>query len=414
MMRALFAGVSGLQAHQLMMDVVSDNIANINTVGFKSSKVIFEDTLSQLMSGAGAPSAELGGTNAKQVGLGVRVGAIDVSQVQGAMQTTGNATDLAISGDGMFVVRSGSEDLYTRAGSFQFDAKGNLTDPTGSIVQGWLKDPVTGKINANGPTSDINLPLAAPIPAVATANVGMGGNLSASTKPTDPPITTPETVYDSLGNSHTITMSMQNTAANAWTLSVTDENGNSLGAPTNLTFSPTDGTLVSPTTPPSYTLSPAGVTASNFAINFASAGTSGGLTQFGGNTTAVATEQDGTPSASLRSYSIASDGTVTGVFSNSKSEILAQIAIATFPNQAGLISAGTSHFRTSNNSGQPLLNAPGSGTSGTVVAGSLEMSNVDLASEFTSLIIAQRGFQANSKVISTSDQMLQDLVNLKN
>ena len=405
MMRSMFAGVSGLQAHQLMMDVVGDNIANINTAGFKSSRVVFEDTLSQLMSGASAPSAALGGTNAKQIGLGVRVGAIDQTDTQGALQTTGRPTDLAISGNGAFAVRSGAETLYTRAGSFSFDASGNLTDPTGAIVQGWLADPATHTISTGGAIGDVKIPLDAPIAAVATSSVGLGGNLSAGAQVGDPPVTTTMTIFDNLGTSHDITISMTKTAANTWSASVADENGNSLGPATTMNFDPSTGKLTSTSpSPASYTLSPTGVTPSTFVLNFNSAGTSGGVTQYGGDSTAVATEQDGSAGASLRSYSISDDGTVTGVFSNGKSQVLAQVAIATFPNQAGLMKAGQGHFRTSAASGNPLLNAPGTGTAGTVVAGSLEMSNVDLASEFTNMIIAQRGFQANSKVISTSDR----------
>jgi flagellar hook protein FlgE len=413
MMRSMFAGVSGLQAHQLMMDVVSDNIANINTPGFKSSRVVFEDTLSQLMSGASAPSSALGGSNPKQVGLGVRVGAIHMTDTQGALQTTGVPTDLAISGNGAFAVRAGAETMYTRAGSFSFDAAGNLTDPTGAIVQGWLADPTTHTINTNGTVGDVRIPLDAPIAAQATSNVGLGGNLSASTAIGDTAASPTQTIYDNLGNAHTISVAFTKTAANTWTASVSDENGNSLGSPATLVFDSATGKLTSPTTPPQFTLAPTGVASSTFTLDFGSAGTSGGLTQYGGDTTAVATEQDGSAGASLRSYSIADDGTVTGVFSNGKSEVLAQVAIATFPNISGLQKAGQGHYTTTAASGNPLMNVPGSGTAGTVVAGSLEMSNVDLSTEFTNLIIAQRGFQANSKTISTSDEMLQSLVNLK-
>jgi flagellar hook protein FlgE len=414
MMRSMFAGVSGLQAHQLMMDVVSDNIANINTPGFKASRTVFEDTLSQLMSGASGPSATLGGVNPEQIGLGVRVGAVKMSDTQGALQTTGVPTDLAISGNGLFAVRSGAETMYTRAGSFTFDASGNLTDPTGAIVQGWLADPNTHLISTNSNVSDVKIPLDAPIAAQATSSVGLGGNLSATTAIGSSAASPTQTIYDNLGNAHTITVDFTKTAANTWTASVTDENGNSLGSPATLTFDSSTGKLTSPTTPPAFTISPAGVTPSTFTLNFGSAGTSGGVTQYGGDTTAVATDQDGSAGASLRSYSIADDGTVTGVFSNGKSEVLAQIAIATFPNATGLMKGGEGHYTATAASGNPLMNIPGSGTAGTVVAGALEMSNVDLSTEFTNLIIAQRGFQANSKTISTSDEMLQSLVNLKN
>ena len=398
MMRSMFAGVSGLRAHQMMMDVVGDNIANVNTAGFKASRVVFENTLSQLLRGGSQPGARDaaglsqpgGGVNPMQVGLGVRVASIDTSDTQGALQTTGRSSDVAISGNGYLAVRSGQDVLYTRAGSLSFDGRGNLTDPSGMIVQGWKATGTPPTINTNGPISDITIPLAAPDNPAPTGTVYMGGNLSAdATTATSSDVITTITAFDQNGTQHALKVTAHKTAANAWTATVAD--GTTTLGTSNLTFN----------------------AAGNLKIDLASAGTSGGVTQFGGASTAIASEQDGAASAALRSFAIGDDGTITGTFSNGKSKVLAQIAVGTFPNPAGLQKSGDSHFRATGASGNVVIQAPGTGTAGTLAAGSLEMSNVDLGQEFTNLIIAQRGFQANSKIITTSDELLNDLVNLK-
>jgi flagellar hook protein FlgE len=416
MMRSMFAGVSGLRAHQMMMDVVGDNIANVNTAGFKASRVVFENTLSQLLRGGSQPGARDGGNlsqpgggiNPMQVGLGVRVASIDTSDTQGALQTTGRSSDIAISGAGYLAVRNGQDTLYTRAGSLSFDARGNLTDPTGMIVQGWKATGTPPTANTNGPVTDITIPLDAPDNPASTNTVFMGGNLSsAAAVGAASDVVTTITAYDQNGTQHNLQVTARKTAANTWTSTVTDGT-TTLGGGT-LTFNAA-GQL---TSGGSFTVPWSGNAAGNLKIDLASAGTSGGVTQFGGASTAIATEQDGSASAALRSFAIGDDGTVTGTFSNGKSKVLAKLALATFPNPMGLQKAGDSHFRATAASGNVLMQAPGTGSAGTLAAGSLEMSNVDLGQEFTNLIIAQRGFQANSKIITSSDELLQDLVNLK-
>ncbi len=288
MLRSLFTGISGLRAHQMMMDVTGNNIANVNTTGFKGSQVTFHDTFSQLLEGAAAPQdANVGGTNPSQVGLGVRVAGMSTNYGQGATQVTGRDTDLRIDGEGFFVVRAGGEQMYTRAGSFNFDRDGTLVTPEGNPVQGWQAGP--------------------------------------------------------------------------------------------------DGTI-------------------------AGAGTAGAM---GGISLRAATG----PDEALTAYRIGSDGVVTGIFKNTDGTVeqrsIAQLAVATFTNNGGLEKAGSSNYRESVNSGDVTIERPGQGANGTLSAGALEMSNVDLAQEFTNLIISQRGFQANSRVITTSDELLQELVNLK-
>jgi flagellar hook protein FlgE len=400
-----------------MMDVVGNNIANVNTAGFKASSVVFEDTLSQMMRGGSSPGARDasglsepgGGINPMQIGLGVRVAGIQMTDTQGAMETTGRSSDVAISGNGYLAVRSGQDRLYTRAGSLSFDSRGNLSDPSGMVVQGWKASGTPPTINNSGPVSDITIPLDAPDNPAATNTVYLGGNLSSgATTGVSSDTTTSITAYDQNGSQHDLQVTMQKTGTNTWSATVAD-GATTLGSST-LSFNAA-GQLTSGTT---FTVPWSGNASGSLKLDLsASAGASGGVTQFGGASTAIATDQDGAASSSLRSFAIGSDGTVTGTFSNGSSKVLAQIALATFANPAGLEKAGDSHFRATGASGNVLLQAPGTGTAGTLAAGSLEMSNVDLGQEFTNLIIAQRGFQANSKIISTSDEMLQTLVNLK-
>ncbi|MCW2779131.1 MAG: hypothetical protein JWN17_2856 [Frankiales bacterium] len=283
MMRSMFAGVSGMKAHQQMMDVIGDNIANINSSGFKASRVVFQDTLSQMMKDGSASTATAGAVNPEQVGLGVRLNAVDSVVTQGAIQTTGRPSDMAIQGNGYFpLTLADGTSAYTRSGSFSLDASSHLVDPAGGILKGWS---------------------------------GTDGAIDTSAEP---------------------------------------------------------GPLTVPTT------------------------------------------TDGTPEGSkLRSFSIAPDGTINAVYANGDSKAVAQVALASFDNPAGLVKAGDGRLRAGTASGAAVLSAAGGNGAGTLASGALEMSNVDLAQEFTNMMIAQRGFQANSKVISTSDELLQELVNLK-
>ncbi|GAB2729385.1 flagellar hook-basal body complex protein [Nocardioides pakistanensis] len=287
MLRSLFAGISGLRSNQTMLDVVGNNIANANTTGFKSSNVIFQDTLSQMLTAGstpvaggagGTPPPAQGGTNPVQVGLGVSVGGTTTNFGQGSAQVTGRQTDLMIQGDGFFVVNRDGADMYTRAGAFNFDSDGNLVTLDGDIVQGWMAAGTPPAVTAaDGTQTDINID------------------------------------FETLG---------------------------------------------------------------------------------------------------VDSYSIGSDGIITGVVAGAK-QVLGQIAIANFTNPEGLERAGDTAFRAGANSGTVVTGAPGAGGNGSIMAGTLEMSNVDLAQEFTNLIIAQRGFQATSRVITTSDSVLEELVNIK-
>ncbi|OZB50596.1 MAG: flagellar hook protein [Cellulomonas sp. 14-74-6] len=398
MLRSLFSGISGLRSHQTMLDVTGNNIANVNTTGFKSSQIQFQDTLSQLVSNAGGaqPGAGVGGTNPAQVGLGVRVAGITTSFSQGASQLTGRSTDMMIQGDGFFAVRKGADTYYTRAGSFDFDSTGQMVLPgEGALVQGWAA--TNGVIDTNGPLTDLRVPAGTLMAAIATKSATYEGNLEQSA-PDGTAITRAIGVYDSTGNETqlNVTFTASTTAAGVTTWNLTGNDGAASTAYGALAFDST-GKLTS-----AGTLTVGGITVDISKI-----------TGFAGLDTVAATKQDGQAAGTLQSFSLGSDGTITGAFSNGLKQVIGRIALASFTNPAGLQKAGGSLFQTTVNSGNPQLGAAGTGGRGSLAGGALEMSNVDLSSEFTNLIVAQRGFQANSRVITTSDEVLQELVNLK-
>jgi flagellar hook protein FlgE len=390
MLRSLFSGISGLRAHQTMLDVTGNNIANVNTTGFKAAQTQFQDTLSQVLTSAGAPQDGVGGINAAQVGLGVRVAGITTNFQQGAAQLTNRSTDMMISGDGFFMVRKGAEDFFTRAGAFSFDATGQLVTPEGALVQGWAAD-ATGSIDQNGPLSDLRLPLATLMGAAATTSASFEGNL-----PDDATVGTVLTrtmdTYDAAGNAVPLDLTFTRTAA-GWDLAGAVGGAAATGA---LAFNP-DGTLASGG---ALTMGPVTVDLSS-------------LTGYAGITSVESLSQDGRSAGTIQSFSINADGTLMGSFSNGLKRAVGQVALATFSNPGGLEKAGNSMYRTTVNSGDAQVGAAGTGGRGDLSGGTLEMSNVDLSAEFTNLIIAQRGFQANSRVITTSDELLQELVNLK-
>jgi len=389
MLRSLYSGISGLRSHQTMLDVTGNNIANVNTTAFKSSATQFQDTLSQLTQGAGGPQEQIGGTNPAQVGLGVRVAGISTNFSQGSAQSTGRATDIMISGDGFFVTKTGTQTLYTRAGSFDFDGAGRLVSPDGAIVQGYTA--VNGVVSDGGPTSDITLPLGVVAPAASTSSATVSGNL-----PSDAAVGTALIrdiqVYDNTGTARTVSLSYTKTAA-GWDVAGTDPNGSTGTA--SLTFA--GGRQTSAGT----------MTIGGIAVDMSK------LTGFAGLTTVAVSNQNGRAAGTLKSYTLSKDGTLVGSFSNGASQAIGRVVLATFSNPGGLEKAGSSGYKSTFNSGNATIGTPGSGSLGSLQGGALEMSNVDLSQEFTNLIVAQRGFQANARIITTSDEVLQELTNLK-
>jgi flagellar hook protein FlgE len=410
MLRSMFSAISGLKAHQTKLDVTGNNIANVNTVGFKSSQTVFEDTLSQVMRNGSSPTDTTGGSNPAQVGLGVKLGGITTNFGQGSTQNTGRATDFMISGDGFFVTKTGNQQTYTRSGSFDYDASGNLVTPDGGLLQGWMAD-ASGKVNTNSAIKDLTIPFGEVMTPAKSTTGSIVGNLSSAATPTTA-VQTQMTMYDALGTAHQISLTFtKGAAANQWTVAAQDEKGAALAstAASPLTFDATTGALA--TADATFQLTPAaGMAASwpgTIKVDLSQ------LKQFGGTTSLTPADVDGNAMGTLQSISLSGDGTIVGVYSNSLREPIGKLALASFSNPSGLAKAGNSSFTVGDNSGQPVIGDPGTGGRGTLTAGALEMSNVDLAEEFTNLIVAQRGFQANSRVITTSDQVLQELVNLK-
>ncbi len=445
MMRSLFAGVSGLRNHQVRMDVIGNNVANVNTVAFKAGRVTFKEGFAQLLQGASRPPGDHGGINPIQVGLGMQIGSIDQMFTQGNIETTGVNTDLAIQGDSFFVVAKGNQHFYTRSGNFQLDADGRLVSPTnGFVVQGRM---ASDGVLQDGIT-DIRLPFGQKTPARATSEVALAGNLDASATPlvidasSDPPtvadasfdpldpanaailadpanrksiVQTSITAYDSLGAKHEMKIVLWKIAENEWAWNVDDRDLDTGGAGVTIegdqTFTFGENGFIDGTPMPTIRFTPSG--AEEVSISMMPGSGTTGLSHFAASSTAVLRDQDGYTMGTLQGFSIDRTGTITGAFTNGINVTLGQIVLADFNNPGGLLRVGDNMYGVSGNSGGAVLGFALEGSQSFISSGALEMSNVDLAQEFTNMIISQRGFQANSRVITNSDEMLQEVVNLK-
>lgn len=555
LLTSLFAGVSGLRNHQTMMDVIGNNISNVNTIGFKGSRVTFSDTFNQFVKAGTNPTEVTGGTNSYQVGLGMKVNSIDRNWNQGTFERTGITTDLALQGQGMFVLKNNGQKFFSRAGAFVFDAGGKLVSPqNGAVVQGKVANS-DGVIPPGNNLEDIVIDTNLKLPAVSTTLIKWGGNLKSNSDLTrtlqvvqrgninssalavgDKTADYTVTVYNEYGEAFRFVTNWEKTAANVYTLnwSLKDADGNDLPTPVNgsitgltfaddgtgnyvldaaskakfdgvnnrvnvassnidFTFDSTivtqnsstttlsasadnnkipnivsgsvtiydslgtahqatlkmtkiddniwtwtvsvpgtstadgktataigtiefnaDGTLdpakISPNNP-TFSFSPKGGAAPvNISLDFGSG--FGGVTQTSASSVISALSQDGSPSASLTNLNIDQYGNIVGIFSNGSSKNLAQIMVATFNNLNGLISVGDNMYLAYANSGEPRIGSLGEDTNTTVQSGALEQSNVDLSEEFTRMIVSQRGFQANARVITTADNLLQEITNL--
>lgn len=415
MIQAMYTGVSGLRAHKMQMDVISNNIANINTVGFKASRVNFKEMLSQTLRGATAPKpGGVGGTNPVQIGLGTGIGSVDISQSQGSLFATGKSTDIAIEGNGFLVLGDGQGKYFTRDGSFQIDSEGTLVSAsTGLKVLGWTADPVTGEIDTTAPitaASVLRLPVGQLALARQTSQITYGGNLDSMTAAGGDYSATVQ-IYDSLGASHSLTLTFTKTANDgewAWVASSPDAAAGSTVGSGTLVFD-AFGNATTPTG--SISLDLEGFNGANSPIEMTLDFRS--ITQLAGDTTLSPASQNGLPLGALDSFTIGKDGVVSGCFTNGMTQALGRLALAQFANPSGLTKVGNNLMMENSNSGLPRIGQPGEGSLGNVTAGFLESSNVDLPTEFANMIVAQRGFQANSRIITTSDEILQELVQLK-
>ncbi|MGF3102567.1 flagellar hook protein FlgE [Rossellomorea sp. DUT-2] len=406
MLRSMYSGISGMKNFQTKLDVIGNNIANVNTYGYKKGRVTFQDLMNQTVSGASRATENRGGQNAKQVGLGASLSSIDTIQTQGSLQTTGRSLDVAISGDGFFVVRQGNNEMFTRAGNFYLDSNGNLVTGQGNLVQGY---PVTndGAVNQSGAT-DIKIDTNTTMAPQATSKAAYNGNLKSSA--VDGTVVELETkVKDSLGKDISIKLVMEKSGQNQWGVtisSLTDDVTVANGQDTVLNFDE-EGKSTSQVPFPIVLNNQTGANPTQtIDLDFSK------ITQFDSSSSANVDTVDGNSEGYLESFNIGSSGEVNGVFSNGEVRVLSQLALATFSNPGGLTKAGNNLFQASNNSGLPNQGLAGEGR-GALQSGALEMSNVDLSEEFTEMITAQRGFQANTRIITTSDEILQELINLK-
>ncbi len=416
MMRALYSAIGGLRSHMTYMDVVANNIANVNTAGFKTARVTFQDVLSLTLNGASYATTNRGGTNPQQIGLGVSLGGVDVIHTQGAMQATNKPTDFAIQGLGMFIMRDGARQFYTRDGAFDVSTQGELVSPvTGYKVMGWNVDPTTGNIDTTQPITPLTIPIGRLIAAQPTTEAILGGNLDSSTAAAGT-INSSMQVYDSLGKAHTVTMTFtKDVAPNSWTVSGTSTSTDVASvavAPATVTFN-ASGAITAPAPPAPLVVTTtfnAGVAQASPVVTNVD---SSRITQFAAPAGLTTTFNNGYAAGALTSFSVGGNGDITGVFSNGSNRLIAQVALANFTNPGGLEKVQANMYQESGNSGPPDIGTAGTGGRGQVGSGVLEGSNTDLAREFTNVVVAQRGFQASSRIIATADEMLQDLVNLK-
>ena len=454
---ALFSGISGLSTLGNAMQIIGDNIANVNTVGFKNSTFTFQDLLSQATS-------TMSGTS--QVGRGTALGDIYSSFMQGSFESTGNTTDLAIGGEGFFVVREeGSTNLfYTRAGNFRFDKDGYFINPEGYVVQGWALDADgqdTGSVTdimmssfTSSPSETDQITIITNLDSSATSQSSpltgsWDGDASTNIADTAYEYQSTVKIYDSLGSTHDITTYFDKGGTDGeWEYIITcnpsedaraSVTGNTLGllARGTITFNTASGSItnlsmdtcsatswssVSLNTNGYYEFAPTFISGSAMAIEFdigtrydgsSFSNDSLSTTQFSRASTTTFQAADGYGAGDLQGVNVDVDGVMTGTYSNGQLIPLHRVALAKFQNTQGLYKEGGNLFKETRESGNAITNRPGTNGLGSIAPNSLEQSNVDIATEFVKMITTQRGFQANSKIITVTDQMLAELINLK-
>jgi flagellar hook protein FlgE len=416
-MSSFSIALSGLTADSDALDVVGNNLANLNTTGYKNNDVSFYDLLQQSIAGGST-----------QIGGGVSAPQTERVFSQGSIQATGNNYDAAIDGNGFFVVQDpNGQTLYTRAGNFSLDANGNIVTATGQFVQGWTAE--NGVLNTSGPVGTITIPSNALQTPSATQNMSLSLNLNAAGVVNQPSgsFSTSIQVFDSLGVSHDLTVSFTEASPGNWTYNVDipgqDLTSGTAGTPSNvatgtLTFD-ANGNLTSPTAPAQVPISITGLSdgASDMTVNWNLATQAGNgtplITQYAATSAVSASTQDGVPASQVTQVSIANGGAITAQFSNGNQVVIGQLALASVSNPDSLISVGQNNYEVGAGTATPVVGVPGTGTLGQVDGGSLETSTVDIATQFTNLIVYQNSYEANSKVISTVDQITQNLLNLQ-
>ena len=422
------AGLSGLNANSVYLNVIGNNLANINTIGFKSSAVTFMDLVSQTTGGSSI--------NPMQVGLGVVTGSMSPVFNQGAIESTGEPTNAAIQGAGFFVVKSPDQaQFYTRAGNFSLNSEGVLITPDGYRVQGFSQvDPTTGNIITTGQPDDITVPAGVLRDPIQTTRIQLQSNLDSSAAVGDT-FDTPMQIFDSLGESHVVTITFTKTAGGwDWDMAVPgDEVTPSSLLPVSIAsgsltfdgdgqvadFTPTAPALGGGTAPAITDVTfnaPAwanGATSAPITWDIVDDNNVAQLTGFASPSATASKVQNGAAAGKIDNISINVDGSIVATFGAGQTVSIAKICIANFNNPKGLVKMGSNRYGESQASGIPNVGVAGTGGRGTLIGSALEQSNVDMAQQFTQMILAQRGYQANSKTITVSDEVLMDTLNLK-
>lgn len=415
---SFYASLSGLSANASALSIIGNNLANLNTVGFKGSSSSFQD----LFASAAGASGTQGNGDPSQIGLGTRLGAIATDFSQGSFQSTGNATDMAIQGSGFFTLttKDGAR-AYSRSGNFSINKLGILTDPSGNQVMGWNR--ANEVLSTNGKVSPVTINVAATSPPSATTVMSTTTNLDSGAATGDV-FSAPVNIYDSLGAQHSVLYTYTKTAnTGEWSVAVTTDGGaavnvNGTGGNTMLLKFKADGSLDTPTDNPTLAISgwSNGAKAQDTTWQiWKGTGTDAksSLTNYRSASATSNTSQDGYAAGSINSLTVDQNGQIIGNFTNGQTVPLAQVAITTFPNQGGLAKNGSNTWTETESSGVANVGAANKGGRGAVLGANLELSNVDVASEFTALIISQRGYQANGRLVTTSDELLQETLNLK-
>ncbi|MGA7341556.1 MAG: flagellar hook protein FlgE [Terracidiphilus sp.] len=412
-MSAFSIPLSGLAASSDSLNVIANNLANLNTDGYKDESLSFADVFNQMsgVSGNGDPI---------QVGSGVAVGGQTSDFSNGTISSTGLASNMALQGNGFFVVDNplNNQMSYTREGDFTVNSQGQLTTSDGQLVMGYPA--VNGQISTSAALGPINVNQASNIPAVATTSIQMDTNLDASGG-VGATFSSPITVYDSLGSSHVLTVQYTNTGANTWTYNISIPSADVGGAGTSQTVATgtmtfdSSGNLTSPTSPITG-INIAGLAdgAANMSLSWNLTGTGGAstLTQQDSTSATTSTNQNGYGVGTLTGYSVLPNGTVQGQFSNNQTMALGQVAVASFTNVQGLSQSGNTDYQATFASGAAVVGQAGAGGNGTITGGAVEESNVNLSSEFANMIVAQQGYEANAKVLTTMDQVSQATIQL--
>ncbi len=407
-MSSFSTALSGLQANTTALNVVGDNLANMNTQGFKANTIQFEDAMQQA-------------TESLQIGGGVAGTNTTRNFTQGSITTTGGSMDAALQGSGFFVeTDSAGNTIYSRDGSFNLNSTGQLVTSTGNQVQGWTA--VNGVITPNGPTAPITVPLVGSQAPLATANLSLSANLDATAAKNDT-FSAPIQVVDSLGETHTLTATFTKSGSNAWHVDVgipgEDITGGTAGklsslGTTDLTFD-SNGKLTAPVAPGQVALANTAALAdgaADLSINLNLYDSKGNptITQFAQTSASTGTTQDGAQAATVTGVTLGNGGLLVANYSNGRTQNLAQVAVASIGNPDTLIAQSNNTYALGNDTLAPVIGAAGTGGRGNVVGGALEASNVDMATEFTDLIVFQQGYEANSKVLTTINQMNQELL----